>query len=264
MTDVLVRKTEDRRAFVTSAFQELGVERELESVRSVLVKPNIVSHEPYPTTTHPDVLETCLEYLLERGLRPVVGDGPAFDAGKSDVIIRNHPLKQVCDRLDVPLVNLLGAKMVARKAGEIGLHLSEAAFEYEYILSLPVLKTHSVCGLTGALKNQFGFLSRRDRVTLHTVRDIHRAIAELNLIVRPAFHVVDAVETLTRANEVRHGGQKTELGHMLAGRDPVSLDIAGLEVLQSVEPKLAGKSPQDIPHLRYAMELGVGERRGTS
>lgn len=256
--NVYIKKTSDRKEFVRCAFKELEIENDLRRTNNILIKPNIVSFEPYPTTTHPVVLEACLEYFVEKGLKPVVTDGPAFDAGNSGNIIENHPLKEVCDRFDVPLIDLLGRKMVKRKAGDIELELSEIAFEYDYILSLPVLKTHFVCGLTGALKNQFGFLSTKERTELHSHKDIHRAIAELNLIVRPDLYIVDAVETLTRANEVRHGGRKAKLGYMLAGRDPVSLDIAGLEILQRVEPKLAGKSPDDIPHLRHAIELGVG------
>lgn len=256
--DIFVQKTEDRQGFVRRAFDELALDSRLRSVTSVLVKPNIVSHEPYPTTTHPAVLEACLDYLIARGIGPVVGDGPAFDAGKSSTIIENHPLKHVCDRFGVPLIDVLGRTLVKRKALDIELELSEAAFEYDFILSLPVLKTHMVCALTGALKNQFGFLSPKERIELHTRKDIHRAIAELNLLVRPGFYIVDAVETLTRANEVRHGGKKAELGYMLAGTDPVKLDAAGLEMLQTVEPRLAGKRPDDISHLRQAVALGVG------
>ena len=256
--DILVQKTDDRQGFVRRAFDQLDIDSRLQGVTSVLVKPNIVSHEPYPTTTHPSVLEACLDYLVSRGISPVVGDGPAFDAGKSSTIIENHPLKQVCDRFGAPLIDVLGRNMVKRKALDIELELSEVAFEYDFIVSLPVLKTHMVCGLTGALKNQFGFLSPKERVELHTRKDIHRAIAELNLLVRPGFYIVDAVETLTRANEVRHGGKIAELGYMLAGTDPVKLDAAGLQILQTVEPRLAGKGPDDIPHVRQAIALGVG------
>ena len=230
----------------------------LDRNHSVLIKPNIVSHERYPTTTHPAVVEACLEYLTGRGLRLAVGDGPAVDAGKSAQILERHPLKEVCRRFGVPLIDVLERKMVRRKPRGMTLELSEAAFEYDFILSLPVLKSHAICALTGALKNQFGFLSRKERVKLHTVKNIHKGIAALNLIVTPGFFVVDAVETLTRANEVRHGGRKASLGYMLAGTDPVSLDVAGLEILQTVEPRLAGKTPDDIPHLRYAIEIGVG------
>ena len=256
--NICIQRTNDRKEFVRYAFEELEIENSLKHIKNLLIKPNIVSFEPYPTTTHPAVLEACLEYFMEKGLKPVVTDGPAFDAGKSKDIIENHPLKEVCDRFNTPLIDLLGRKMVRRKAGEIELELSEIAFEYDFILSLPVLKTHFVCGITGALKNQFGFLSTRERTELHSHKDIHRAIAELNLIVRPAFYIVDAVETLTHANEMRHGGRKAELGYMLAGKDPVRLDVAGLELLQTVEPKLADKGPRDIRHLRHAIELGVG------
>jgi len=256
--NILIQKTDDRKAFVRRAFDELGLAECLKDSKSVLIKPNIVSYEPYPTTTHPAVLEACLEYLMGRGLELVVGDGPALDAGKSAHILERHPLKKVCRRFDVPLIDLLERKMVRKKPRRVSLELSEAAFEYDSILSLPVLKSHAICGLTGALKNQFGFLSRKERVKLHTIKDIHKGIAALNLIVRPGFFIVDAVETLTQTNEVRHGGKRTHLGYMLAGTDPVSLDVAGLEILQTVEPKLAGKTPDDIPHLRYAIGLGVG------
>ena len=97
---------------------------------------------------------------------------------------------------------------------------------------------------------------------LHTApwKSIHKAIAELNLAIKPNFWVIDAVQTLINTNEVRHGGKLKELGYMLAGRDPVSLDIEGLKLLQKVDPDLKDKKPEDIPHLKYAIDLGVGQR----
>jgi len=149
---------------VTSAFEELEIEKRLEGVKKLLIKPNIVSYEPYPTTTHPEVLEACLEYLVGRGLDIEVGDGPAFDAGSSKEIIESHPLREVCERFDIPLIDLLEGEIVRRKAGDIELELSKSAFEYDFILSLPVLKSHFTCSLSGALKNQFGFLSSKERI----------------------------------------------------------------------------------------------------
>ncbi|MGB9372307.1 MAG: DUF362 domain-containing protein, partial [Halobacteriota archaeon] len=48
------------------------------SASSIFIKPNLVSKEPYPTTTDPRLLETVLEHLSDHPL--TVGDGPAFDA----------------------------------------------------------------------------------------------------------------------------------------------------------------------------------------
>ena len=46
---------------------------------------------------------------------------------------------------------------------------------------------------------------------------------------------------------------------MLAGTDPVSLDALGLDLLGRVEARLSGKRFSDIPYLRYAADMGIGE-----
>lgn len=102
---IYLRQTEDRRGFASEGLR-LAVDKLAKDSKRVLIKPNIVSHEPYPTTTHPEVLRTCLEYFLARNKETAVADGPALDVGDSREIIKNHPLKAVCDDLGVPLLNL--------------------------------------------------------------------------------------------------------------------------------------------------------------
>ncbi|MBM4432549.1 MAG: DUF362 domain-containing protein [Chloroflexi bacterium] len=258
MSVVYLMRGEAREAFIEKAFQQFDILKKARG-KQVLIKPNIVSSEPYPTTTHPVVLETCLRLLLPVAGKIVVADGPAFDAGGSQSILENHPLKRVCGSLGVSLIDLLskGAKVV--KSQSLELEVSQLAFECDFILSLPVLKSHSICGLTGALKNHIGFLSRAEKKRLHWNRDVHRVIAELNLVIKPDFYIVDAVQTMINTNEVRHGGKPHKLGYMLAGTDPVSLDVAGLDLLKEIEPKLRGKRFDNIPHLRNAVDLGVGQ-----
>ncbi|MCK4783714.1 MAG: DUF362 domain-containing protein [Desulfobacteraceae bacterium] len=259
MSIVYKRRSEDREAFVREVFQQLQVQRKVTG-KQILIKPNIVSYEPYPTTTHLETLEACLQLLLDVGKKIVVADGPAWDAGDSKSIIERHPLKQSCDEFGVTIADLLieGTRRVKTRSFE--LDVSQMAFEYDFILSLPVLKSHSM-GLTGALKNQLGFLDGAEKRRSHRERDMNQVIAELNEVVKPHLYIVDAVQTLINANEVRHGGQPQKLGYMLAGTDPVSLDVVGLELLKEVEPKLSGKHFEDIPHLRHAASLGIGEAR---
>lgn len=49
----------------------------------VLLKPNIVSRENYPTTTDPDVLFSVARMLIKKGCEIVVVDGPAPDEYRS-------------------------------------------------------------------------------------------------------------------------------------------------------------------------------------
>jgi uncharacterized protein (DUF362 family) len=77
MANVYFSETKDRRDFtikVLDVFKE-----SLEKAKKIFVKPNIVSYEGYPTTTHPDVLDAVLSRLVDSDV--VVGDGPAVDAG---------------------------------------------------------------------------------------------------------------------------------------------------------------------------------------
>ena len=259
MSIVYRKRTEDRAVFIKTVFERLQIQKEAGG-KNILVKPNIVSDEPYPTTTHPETLETCLQLLRDTGRKIMVADGPAWDAGDSESVIKGHPLKQTCDALGIPIADLHseGSRKVKTRSYE--LEIAKMAFDYDFILSLPVLKSHGM-GLTGALKNQFGFVQTEDKLRSHRTRDMNIVLAELNEMVRPHLFIVDAVQTLIHKNEVRHGGQPHELGYMLAGTDPVSLDAAGLALLKKVEPNLQDKHFEDILHLKHAADLGIGESR---
>jgi uncharacterized protein (DUF362 family) len=58
-----VARTEHREKFVQELLIHLDIAKMAQKVQRILIKPNIVSHELYPTTTHPDVLSSCLKFL---------------------------------------------------------------------------------------------------------------------------------------------------------------------------------------------------------
>ena len=251
-------KTDKRKEFTKGI---LGIfESEIDEAQTFLVKPNLVSSESYPTTTHPEVLDAVLEFLSGKDV--VVADAPAVDAGSSKKIVENSALREVCDSYGVPFINLYETK-AEKFASPRGyrFHIFTLPLEKDIVISLPVLKTHNQCQMTGALENQFGYLPRRERILMHLgIKNIHKGIAELSVAAKPHLFIIDAVQTFIGAQEVRHGGRIEDLGYMLAGTDPVSLDCFGLELLQGVEPRLGGKSPEEIPYLKYSLDYQVGSR----
>jgi len=225
----------------------------------VLVKPNIVSREQYPTTTHPQVLASVLDFLLDCGSQVVVADGPAVDAGDSDRIISSHPLAEVCSHRGIKLQNLHKHGFKKIRAQSMSLEISTLSFDCDYIVSLPVLKPHQHCYMTGALKNQFGFLRNRERIMMHAkLKSLNKGLAEVNSVVKPSLFIMDAIETYEHANERRHGGTGVRLGYMLASKDPVALDCLGLELLQRVETGLADIRPENVACIAHAFRLGLG------
>lgn len=254
---VFVRETDDRKDFTRAVMKRF--EREWSGKR-VFVKPNIVSHERYPTTTHPDVLEEVLKSLTERDCDVIVGDGPAPDAGNSTKIIEHHFLQRVCGKYDVELCNLHEEpfKKVMTKTG-YKLRVSEVPFSYQYLISLPVLKYHKHTKITGALKNHFGFLHNRERILMHAgLKNMGRGIAELHNVFKSNLTIMDGARTMRKAQEIRHGGKVLRLGYMFAGQDPVALDSAGLLLLRNTIPELESLEPQKIEHIQYAIKLGIG------
>jgi len=228
------------------------------------LKPNIVSYEPHPTTTHPEILDSILSQLSNREV--TVGDAPAIDAGRSNKIIAKSPLKQVCDSHGVKLVNLYSEKMQKVKSPRgYKLTISTLPLTSDFTISLPVLKTHFTVGLSGALKNQFGYLSKKDRLLMHTkIKNINKGIAEVNAAAPPNLFIIDAVETMVKAQECRHGGCPTKLGYILAGTDPVALDHFGLQLLQEQEPRFKENKQKALKYIEYAENIGLGSKNHTT
>jgi uncharacterized protein (DUF362 family) len=88
------------------------------------------------------------------------------------------------------------------------------------------------------------------------IKDIHKGIAELNVACSTNLFIVDAVETLIKAQECRHGGCPAKLGTLIAGVDSVSLDTFSQKLLRKVDFNLEEK----IKHLDYAEQYGVGKK----
>jgi len=258
MGTVYFSETRNRRDFTSKMLQVF--KESLESATRVFIKPNIVSSEPYPTTTHPEVLDVVLSRLS--GLDVVVGDGPAVDAGRSGKILERTPLREICDSYGVRLVDLYSEKMKSLKSIRgYKLRMSALPLMCDLVISLPVLKVHNTLGLSSALKNQFGYLSRTDRVLMHgKVKNIAKGIAEVNAAVPKSLFIVDAVETMVSAQECRHGGCPAPLGVMLGGEDPVSLDCYSLQLLKKIEPEFGERERKCMDYINYASDYNVGSK----
>jgi uncharacterized protein (DUF362 family) len=233
---IYVAETEDRTSFVKWVLERFQADFPQSHRLKAMVKPNVISREPYPTTTHPQVLASVPDFLLDRKCQIVVADGPAVYAGNSSQIASDHPLGRVCNDRGIELQNLhkQGFRKVRTKG--MSLEISSLAFDCDRIISLPVLKPHKHCCMTGALKNQFGFLRNRERIMMHIgLKSLSKGIAQVNTAVKPNLFIVDAIKTYRCANERRHGGGEVRLGYMLAGRDPVALDCLGLDLLKGIE-----------------------------
>jgi uncharacterized protein (DUF362 family) len=66
MSSIYVSETTDRKEFVTKIIEIF--KQQIDKASTIFIKPNIVSFEPYPTTTHPETLDTILTLLSNKDI----------------------------------------------------------------------------------------------------------------------------------------------------------------------------------------------------
>ncbi|MFX0134528.1 MAG: DUF362 domain-containing protein [Candidatus Hodarchaeota archaeon] len=232
---------------------------------TVFIKPNQVSFEDYPTTTHPDILETVITFLQDNGHELICGDGQGIDVRSKKVEITT--ITQLCKKHGVQFKNLFKEPMKNFKSPRgFKVKMSTLPFKADSIISLPILKYHPHFRMTGALKMVVGYLSKFERIKMHMkiVKNPWKIMAEANWLLmnkdKTRLHLIimDAVQTMIRANEFRHGGEAVDLGYLLASNSPPVLDIYGFSLLKDIESKYKNKDISYIPYIKFATEYGLG------
>jgi uncharacterized protein (DUF362 family) len=112
------------------------------------------------------------------------------------------------------------------------------------IASIALAKTHSLTMITGALKNLFGILPRKDQDFYHP--NIHEVILDLNRIFRSSICLIDGRMGL----EGVISGKPRNLGCIILGRNPVSVDATMARAM--------GFEPEKIRHIVEAERHGLG------
>lgn len=121
------------------------------------------------------------------------------------------------------------------------------------ILHLPTVKTHGHSITTGAIKNAFGGLLKEVRHYAH--KYIHEVMVDLLLMQRELHPNVFAVMDGTVAGD--GAGPRTMIPKVhnviLASSDSVAID--------AIAAKLMGFNPMEIPYIKMATDMGLGEGR---
>ena len=200
----------------------------------VLLKPNMLSAKrpDEAVTTHPEVVRAVIELVLEAGGIPLVGDSPGVGglarvAEKSGLaaVVRETGASLVAfeDPMDVPGKGLFRRIAVARPY-----------LEADRVINLPKLKTHGMMTMTCAVKNLFGAVVGTEKAAWHLKagedRDLFaRMLLEICFLRKPDLNIVDAIVAME--GDGPGSGDPREVGLMLAGVNPVSVDVVAGELL---------------------------------
>lgn len=224
---------------VPEALDALGAAKVLARQKQVLVKPNLVGAYPPPVTTPAAFTEAVVRYVREHSdAEIIIAEGVGDSSRETSVVFKALGYTDLASRLGLELVDLNTAELTVSKRPEAAvlpeMLLPRIVFE-SFVISVPVLKAHLFCKLTGTLKNMMGLLppehygggggwkksSFHDRLDAK-IRDLirHRA---------PDLSVMDASMGLPRSH-LSGPCCDPPVNKILAGFDPFALDreAAGL------------------------------------
>jgi len=239
------------------AIQALGgMKKFVNSGEVVVVKPNMAwDRAPeLAANAHPLVVRQVVELCLDAGAKKVkVLDHTCHDARKA---YKNSGIQDAVEGLKDPraVVEFVDERRFVELKVEGAKALKKWYFykdilEADRFINIPIAKHHSESRLTMCLKNMMGAIGGwRGRIHV----GLHQNIADMNLILRPDLHVLDATRILVRNGP--SGGRKEDVevkNLVFAGADPVALDAHG--------STLFGLKPGDIGHIVKAFEAGRGE-----
>jgi len=240
MPDVVQERFDGYADTVNRCMDTAGAASLLSNGRPVMLKPNLVNASPHPVTTPPGLCAAVIAYVRRHSNAPIVIAEGCGDAGLDTYQVFDRlGYEKMARRLDVRLVDLNTAALTrldnrsCRRLPEIW--LPEITFTH-ILISLPVLKAHSLCRFTGSMKNMMGLVPPSHyagrfgswkKAALH--RQLDEAIMDLNLYRSPDFTVLDATVGLI---DFHLGGALCDppVNRLLAGTHARSVDreAAGL------------------------------------
>lgn len=241
---------EDMGNAISRAIDQLGFNFS-GNIQNVVIKPNLCYYWDSSTgeTTDPRVVSAVIDYVRMKVGKSVnisiaEADASAMKTKYAFKVLQYDKLSQT---KNVNLVNLSEGNITDTKVKvlekEFALPINNLFSQADLVINVPKLKTHNLMGVTCALKNMFGAISKPRKYSYHSI--LPYAIVGANKLVRSHIVVVDGV--------VSYGAYPKKLGVVIAGDNPLATDFIAAEIM--------GFNPRRIQYLKMAEREQIGQTR---
>ena len=226
---------------VPSLLDTAGLSDRLATEKRILIKPNLVEPQPPPITTPVELVKALVDYILAKQphLEIIIGEGCGSSSNNTMQIFEALGYNELAAGKGISLWDLNEAPLVHKQNSKCSrwpeMYLPEIAFE-SFLISVPVLKAHSLAGVTLTMKNMIGLAPPAHyrqggpwkKASFH--QRIHEAVFDLNQYRIPDFTLLDATIGMQEAH--LWGPVCDPPPNRLAvGYDPVAMDSYGCSLL---------------------------------
>jgi uncharacterized protein (DUF362 family)/Pyruvate/2-oxoacid:ferredoxin oxidoreductase delta subunit len=253
MSRVVIRDTdlEHLRTTIDDIFELFQVDLK---GKSVLLKPNFgaaVGPEK-SALTDARVVKAVLDACLEQTSDVVIGDNPGnLDTGAMHTIEMSGILELAGDYYcniskEGEFIDI-GSEIIPK------VFLSRKVIDVDYVINIPKMKTHVLCGLSCCIKNLYGYVVGAMKARYHLESKSLKRLTQLWLDLyryrTPELNIVDAIVAMEGGGPTH--GTPRQVGKIVAGTNGVEVD--------AVLVTMMGWDPRAIKKLEMARQQGLGE-----
>ncbi len=265
-SSVFVRRCEDYNEeklylVLKESFDSLGIDNTMFDGKKVLLKPNLVmAKQPdAAATTHPAFARAAARLVLELGAASVtLADSPGgpFNDTYVSVVYNTCGMKAAAADDLFTLNKNFGFSEVHTSGVKLKtMNVLDAVLQADVILDLCRLKTHSLTGMSCAVKNLFGVIPGVEKFQMHSnfpeVGNFSEMLVDLAQYVtqnKDFVAICDAIVSM-EGNGPSHGIPK-KTGMVLVSKSPFSLDVIGERIM-------FGEKTDDTAVIKY-LDIAAG------
>ena len=237
---------------VPALMELLGAARVLSEQKRVVIKPNLVNTSPPPITTSVQLVAAIADYVESvSNAETVIAEGCGAPLYNTHRPFRKLGYSDLAKSNGIILVDLNHAEtmeLTDHRCRVFPRFMMPRLVMGSFLISVPVLKKHSLAKVTLTMKNMLGcappdhyggFIWKKSR--FH--KNMHRSIFEMNLYRTPDLTILDGSVGLSCHHlggpECSPPGCK-----LIGGFDPVAVDAYGAGLL--------GVDWRNVEHIRLA------------
>lgn len=138
-----------------------------------------------------------------------------------------------------------------------------AVWQADAIVSIGLLKTHQIAGMSACMKNFSHGVLRRPAL-YHAERcapSIVQVIGNNKLTKKLRLFIMNALRVIVRGGPDATLSDVSNYGGIVLGFDPLAVDAIGFSILESERRKQALVGAVDAPYLRVGADAGLGRWR---
>jgi uncharacterized protein (DUF362 family) len=199
----------------------------------ILIKPDIMT-EGYSyqgMTTNSKVVAALVEYLINKGAdKSKITIAEQTQYGEFDGAVKKTGILDVAKKTGVNLVDLSKTEFVEKESDGFKFKISKEVFNQDLIINLPVMKTHLVLGISGALENITRVISKENYKEYEkNPEKAPEAIAQLHKVL-PKYITIGDASIGMEGNGPLMYGEPSFLNMIMGSRDPVAIDKVFQEI----------------------------------